>query len=47
MRLVVGGLAPSHCFNLSDTGGSFSPFLPTPGPLPTLSPSLVMKCIYW
>lgn len=32
----MGGLAPSRqCFNPSNTGGSFSPFLPTPAPLPT------------
>lgn len=36
VRIVVGGLAPSHhCFNPSNTGGSFSPFLSTLVPLPT------------
>lgn len=48
VRIVVGGLAPSHhCFNPSSTGGSFSPFLSTQSLFPPLSSSLVMKCIYW
>lgn len=44
----MGGLALSpHCFNPSNTGGSFSPSLPPQSLFPPLSSSLVMKYIYW
>lgn len=43
---MVGGLALSrHCFNPSNTGGSFSPPPTQPSFHPLLS--LVMKSIYW